>query len=85
MAHTREPIAHEDLLAHIKENLEELRALLTEVSDEWVYEDKMYRFHHHSFKVYSLQDRTHAEGRPHEDRLTGGVFEIQVNSFSDLS
>jgi hypothetical protein len=51
---------HEDLLARIKENLPELEALLADSSSHWGYEDRIYRFYHHSFKVYSLQGSTSA-------------------------
>jgi hypothetical protein len=44
------------LLDAIKANLPELERLL--VSFQSLYEDGMYRFYHHSFKVYQLQDYT---------------------------
>ena len=46
------------LLANIKAKLPELEMLLEEMSSHWVYEDSIYRFYHHSFKVYGLQDIT---------------------------
>ncbi len=46
------------LLANIKANLPELENLLEEVSSHWGYEDPVYRFYHHSFKVYGLQNKT---------------------------
>ena len=42
------------LLANIKTKLPELETLLEEVSSHWVYEDSVYRFYHHSFKVYLI-------------------------------
>lgn len=46
------------LLATIKERLPELEAVLEQCSNHWGYEDPVYRFYHHSFKVYQLQDAT---------------------------
>ena len=46
------------LLANIKAKLPELERLLEEMSSHWGYEDPVYRFYHHSFKVYGLQDIT---------------------------
>lgn len=46
------------LLANIKAKLPELETLLEEVSSHWGYEDSIYRFYHHSFKVYGLQNKT---------------------------
>ena len=46
------------LLSNIKAKLPELATLLEEVSSHWVYEDLIYRFYHHSFKVYGLQNKT---------------------------
>ena len=46
------------LLANIKANLSALETLLEEVSSRWGYEDSIYRFYHHSFKVYGLQNKT---------------------------
>jgi len=45
------------LLQNIKNNLIPLEATLEKVSGH-SYEDRMYRFYHHSFKVYWLQDLT---------------------------
>jgi len=50
---------HTILLRNIKKNLPKLEALLSEVSDHWSYEDHIYRYYHHSFKVYHLQGITH--------------------------
>jgi len=46
------------LLANIKARLPELKGLLQEMGSHWGYEDSIYRFYHHSFKVYGLQDNT---------------------------
>ncbi|MBW2609532.1 MAG: hypothetical protein JRC68_04205 [Deltaproteobacteria bacterium] len=46
------------LLANIQTKLPELETLLEEVSSHWGYEDPIYRFYHHSFKVYGLQHVT---------------------------
>ncbi len=46
------------LFRNIKARLPELRTLLAEVDGEWVGEDLFYRFYHHSFKVYRIQDET---------------------------
>ena len=43
------------LLTNIKTKLPELEMLLREASSHWCYEDPIYRFYHHSLKVYSLQ------------------------------
>lgn len=45
------------LLDNIKKNMDGLEKLLETVSGH-SYEDRMYRFYHHSFKVYGLQDLT---------------------------
>jgi len=47
-----------ELLSRIKANLPGLRDLLVRSSDHWSYEDPIYRFYHHSFKVFGLQNRT---------------------------
>jgi hypothetical protein len=47
-----------ELLANIKAKLPELERLLQEMDSHWEYEDPIYRFYHHSFKVYGLQDKT---------------------------
>jgi hypothetical protein len=44
-----------ELLANIKANLPDLEKLLDEVCSHWVYEDRVYRFYHQSFKVYDIQ------------------------------
>jgi len=55
---TGEP--HALLLAALKRDEAQLRTLLARTSDAWGYEDPIYRFYHHSFKVFALQDRTAA-------------------------
>ena len=47
-----------ELLKNLQAQLPELEALLAQCSNQWGYEDPIYRFYHHSFKVYSLQDQT---------------------------
>jgi hypothetical protein len=42
----------------IKSRNVELSALLDRVNGEWTYEDSVYRYYHHSFKVYYVQDLT---------------------------
>jgi hypothetical protein len=46
------------LLIGLKKELPRLRALLDDCNHPWVYEDRMYRFYYHSFKVFDLQDKT---------------------------
>jgi hypothetical protein len=46
------------LFANLKSALPELKALLERCSSHWGYEDPVYRFYHHSFKVYGLQETT---------------------------
>lgn len=41
-----------------KQCLPELKKLYSEISAHWGYEDAIYRFYHHSFKVYDIQDMT---------------------------
>lgn len=43
------------LLDNLKVNLPELEKLLEDVNDHWNYEDLVYRFYHHSYKVYYCQ------------------------------
>lgn len=47
-----------ELLAALKARLPELETLLAKYSDHWHYEDRIYRFYHHSFKTFALQDFT---------------------------
>jgi|SRR5215472_15863301 len=51
---------HDSLLAALKREQQGLRDLLATSGDEWGCEDPIYRFYHHSFKVFGLQDRTAA-------------------------
>jgi hypothetical protein len=46
------------LLASVRAHREPLRVLLDASSDQWGFEDPVYRFYHQSFKVFSLQERT---------------------------
>jgi len=48
---------HDVLLKNIQDKMPELEVLLEKLS-EHSYEDRMYRFYHHSFKVYWLQELT---------------------------
>jgi hypothetical protein len=50
--------AESELLGNLKERLQDLRGLLEESSSHWGYEDPVYRFYHHSFKVFALQNQT---------------------------
>ena len=42
----------------LRRQLHELEVLLDKVNDRWVYEDGMYRYYHHSYKVFHLQQYT---------------------------
>ena len=46
------------LLANIKDKLPELENLLKIMNSHWLYEDPLYRFYYHSFKVYHIQEET---------------------------
>jgi hypothetical protein len=48
------------LFENLKASLPGLEKLLEECSSHWGYENPVYRFYHQSFKVYSLQESTHA-------------------------
>ena len=50
--------AAQELFANLKGALPDLKALLEKCSSHWGYEDPVYRFYHHSFKVYRLQETT---------------------------
>jgi hypothetical protein len=50
--------AAQELFANLKRGLPDLKALLEKCSSHWGYEDPVYRFYHHSFKVYRLQETT---------------------------
>ena len=47
-----------ELLMNLQAQRPALEKLLTLCSSHWGYEDPIYRFYHHSFKVYGLQDQT---------------------------
>ena len=53
----RERLEHV-LLENLRRSSDKLKALLEQVNDPWVYEDRMYRFFYGSFKVFDLQDAT---------------------------
>ena len=53
-----DPETERRLLTNIKARLPELEALLLRASSEWEYEDYVYRFYHHSFKVFGVQRMT---------------------------
>lgn len=46
------------LLGNIKAELVRLEELLAKNSGEWTYQDPIYRYYHHSYKVYHLQEQT---------------------------
>jgi hypothetical protein len=46
------------LVAEIKRKMSILENLLSAVRNEWIYEDRIYRFYHFSYKVYDLQEST---------------------------
>lgn len=55
----RREIEDKRLLKRATRRLPKLKALLAEVSDHWGYEDGIYRFYHHSLKMYyKLQPQT---------------------------
>jgi hypothetical protein len=45
-----------ELFNNLKKQLPNLEKLFKKCSDQWGYEDPIYRFYHQSFKVYRLQD-----------------------------
>lgn len=67
-------LKHERLLKNIKKHLPQLEELLKKINDHWVYEDRVYRYYHGSFKVYYLQDITNEIVKelklisPHKDK-----------------
>ena len=65
------------LLAALKTNRDSLRALLTEASSHWGYEDNVYRFYHQSFKVYGIQRLTLAIAAA----LRALLPDVPVNAF----
>jgi hypothetical protein len=50
----------QQLFANLRAALPQLEKLLRDCQGHWGYEDGIYRFYHHSFKVYSLQETTSA-------------------------
>jgi hypothetical protein len=50
----------QQLFANLRASLPELEKLLRDCESHGGYEDGIYRFYHHSFKVYSLQETTSA-------------------------
>jgi hypothetical protein len=50
--------AEQKLLTTIKQRLPELEELLERSNGHWQYEDFVYRFYHHSFKVFGVQSLT---------------------------
>lgn len=54
----RKEALRKQLSENLQKQIEELRSLYETVSSRFAYEDRMYRFYHHSFKVYDLQDYT---------------------------
>jgi hypothetical protein len=52
--------AESELLRNLRVYRTDIEELLAKASDHWGYEDPIYRFYHHSFKVYSLQKQTEA-------------------------
>jgi hypothetical protein len=49
---------HDVLLQNIKDRLGDFEILLDKYGNNFSYEDRMYRFYHHSFKVYVIQEWT---------------------------
>lgn len=78
------PSKHDILLQNIKRELPKLEEVLNAISDHWVYEDYMYRFYHHSFKVFWIQGATNRiiealkECSPHEDKNKLDPIFLQV-------
>lgn len=48
----------QELLANLRASHPALETLLRSCESHWGYEDPVYRFYHHSFKVYALQQTT---------------------------
>jgi len=48
------------LLKNVKKHMPELEKMMESATDHWDYEDKVYRYYHHSFKVYWVQDITNS-------------------------
>lgn len=55
--------AHDVLLQNIKKALPDLKKIYEGMSSHWGYEDYVYRYYHHSFKVYWMQSSTRAAFR----------------------
>jgi hypothetical protein len=53
-----QPRGRSEALEQHQGKLPDLRDLLAQSSDHWGFEDLIYRFYHHSFKVFRLQDQT---------------------------
>jgi len=51
-------MTEQQLLANIKQRLPELEKLLERARSHWEYEDYVYRYYHHSFKVFGVQSLT---------------------------
>lgn len=47
-----------ELFQNLQAQLPALENLLAQCSNHWGYEDPIYRYYHHSFKVYTLQEQT---------------------------
>src|SRR6266571_8820849 len=50
----------QETFANLRESLPELEKLLRDCQSHWGYEDPVYRFYHHSLKVYAVQETTSA-------------------------
>lgn len=50
--------ARRQILKNFRDNLDKLRELWNKVNKEWNYDDGIYRFYHHSYKVVHLQPFT---------------------------
>ncbi len=48
------------MLANLRAQRDDLRALLDRNSNHWGYEDPVYRFYHQSYKAFALQETTAA-------------------------
>jgi len=46
------------LIHNLNKHKNKCKELLLDVMSMWVYEDHIYRFYHHSFKVFWMQDTT---------------------------
>ena len=70
------------LLQNIKDKLPELKQQLEKISGHWGYEDLIYRYYHHSFKVYWIQENTEdivkvlSSLSPHEKGLSDKFMQI---------